>query len=616
MNEASNKQFRSYAQNFEDVLLWRAFRELETGFYIDIGAQDPVLDSVSRGFYEVGWRGVHFEPHPDFAAKIRQNRPDEEVHEIAVSDSEGEMIFHLADGTGLSTGDEDCAEANRRMGVGLREIVVPKKTLASLAPLFVGKEVHWMKVDVEGMEERVLRGWDEKSLRPWVLVIEATLPGLETPSHHGWEPRVLEAGYDFAFFDGLNRFYVSKEHPELLPMFRVTVNVFDAFNGCRLAASTPFALELNDQIRQLRQALDAAAKRRKQMESSWSWRLTRPLRDAQAVLGRILSGKHKSAPCKSPADSKTPPTREPQVSISLDPVREPEVYLVGPRPDPADLIFPEAEARERSSLLPSGFCVNEQLESPAFQYWLSRLGFSKRHHRKLWELGFIVQSLFERGCLRAGARGLGFAVGEERLPALFAAMGCEVVATDLDFSDERARVWAQTSQHAADLSKLRYPEICPDDEFAQRVRFQPVDMNVIPESLRDFDFTWSTCSFEHCGSIEKGIRFLENQMKCLKPGGIAVHTTEFNLSSLDDTISEGPTVLFRRKDIESMVKRLKAAGHHVEPISPFVGDRKEDQTIDVMPYSDKLHLKLLLFDRYVSTSIALIIKKGARDALD
>jgi len=48
-----------YAQNFEDVMLWRALKHIKNGFYIDIGAWDPVIDSVSNLFYENGWRGIN-----------------------------------------------------------------------------------------------------------------------------------------------------------------------------------------------------------------------------------------------------------------------------------------------------------------------------------------------------------------------------------------------------------------------------------------------------------------------------------------------------------------------------------------------------------------------------
>ena len=37
----------SYAQNFEDVMLARAFPGA-AGFYVDVGANDPDIDNVSR----------------------------------------------------------------------------------------------------------------------------------------------------------------------------------------------------------------------------------------------------------------------------------------------------------------------------------------------------------------------------------------------------------------------------------------------------------------------------------------------------------------------------------------------------------------------------------------
>ena len=69
--------FVSYAQNFEDVLLWRLLHDVERGQYLDIGAQDPVFDSVSLAFYNAGWRGLHVEPTPAYAARGREARPDD-----------------------------------------------------------------------------------------------------------------------------------------------------------------------------------------------------------------------------------------------------------------------------------------------------------------------------------------------------------------------------------------------------------------------------------------------------------------------------------------------------------------------------------------------------------
>ena len=52
-------------------------------------------------------------------------------------------------------------------------------------------------------------------------------------SYGDWEPLLLEAGYEFAYFDGLNRYYIAKEHPELRRYFSVPVSICDPFRDTR-----------------------------------------------------------------------------------------------------------------------------------------------------------------------------------------------------------------------------------------------------------------------------------------------------------------------------------------------------------------------------------------------
>jgi hypothetical protein len=274
------------------------------------------------------------------------------------------------------------------------------------------------------------------------------------------------------------------------------------------------------------------------------------------------------------------------------------------------LSYPASSVTEDQARLQSCLCSAAQLNSAAFRYWAQALRLPWRYHRKLWEFCFICQALFERGMLENGRKGLGFAVGEEPLPALFASRGCSIVATDLEATDQRAQVWADTAQLAVSVEKLERAAICEPSLFRERVIFRAVDMNQIPGDLTDFDFTWSSCSFEHCGSIQLGLDFVVNQMQCLRPGGVAVHTTEFNLNSNDDTLSEGSTVIFRKRDIDSLVHRLKQDGHHVEPIAYALGSSRADRHIDTFPYAEAPHLKLVLAERFVSTSIALIVRKS------
>lgn len=292
-------------------------------------------------------------------------------------------------------------------------------------------------------------------------------------------------------------------------------------------------------------------------------------------------------------------------------VGSPEIYSHEPPVDCYRLRFPVSHQQDSQVKLRSTLCTRHQLDSPAFRYWAIKLRENWRLHRKIWEFCFIMQALYERDLLQPGKRGLGFAVGKEPLPALIASLGPSVVASDLDASDERAQQWQASNEFACgDPAILNERGICDPQVFRDRVHTCPIDMNAIPEDVTGFDFNWSSCAFEHCGSIGLGKRFLREQMKTLKPGGYAIHTTEFNLGSAEETIDQGCTVIFRRQDIEAIIRDLQAEGHSVEPLQLDLGASLEDAQVDLFPYSDNLHLKLQLFDEYVTTSVALIIRKS------
>ena len=257
----------------------------------------------------------------------------------------------------------------------------------------------------------------------------------------------------------------------------------------------------------------------------------------------------------------------------------------------------------------SRLCKQADCSSDAFRYWCNRLKRPPALARKLWELVFIAQSLFERGLLMPGRRALAFGVGREPLPALFASLGCTIVATDQEREGARRAGWLQTDQHAAGLDALEFPRICDPDVFRERVTFEAADMNDIPQKFRDgFDFCWSTCSLEHLGSLEHGLAFVENAMGTLKEGGVAIHTTEFNLSSNDQTLESRDLSLYRRRDIQELAGRLTRAGYHVEPIDFDPGEALIDGYVDLPPYREEPHLRLRIGD-FDCTSIGVIVTR-------
>ena len=123
--------FVSYAQNFEDAMLWRALRHIANGTYVDVGAQDPVVDSVSKAFYEHGWRGVHIEPVPFYADRLRRDRPDEIVLQAALGETVGTLALTVIPGTGLSTAVHEHAQRHHEAGFKVEETHVPMLTLTS-----------------------------------------------------------------------------------------------------------------------------------------------------------------------------------------------------------------------------------------------------------------------------------------------------------------------------------------------------------------------------------------------------------------------------------------------------------------------------------------------------
>ncbi|WP_137175644.1 FkbM family methyltransferase [Massilia sp. HP4] len=222
--------FVSYSQNAEDVLLWRALGHVADGFYIDVGASDPVEHSVTKAFYERGWRGISIEPLPSFHEQFQQQRPRDVNLAIAAGAENGELtLYDVPDVRGWASPDQAVAEMHRAEGHAIAELKVPVRTLASVCEEHVRGEIHFLKIDVEGFEADVLRGMDFARWRPWVLVIEATLPNSRETNHASWEDMVTGQRYRFAWFDGLNRWYVAEEHPELMQHFGIQPNVFDAF---------------------------------------------------------------------------------------------------------------------------------------------------------------------------------------------------------------------------------------------------------------------------------------------------------------------------------------------------------------------------------------------------
>jgi FkbM family methyltransferase len=289
--------FISYAQNFEDVMLWRALKHVGSGFYIDVGANDPTLYSVTRAFYDHGWQGINLEPVTQFFEKLQHERPRDINLQLAVGAQQGTLPFYDIPDSGLATTNADVAQMHRSDGWEVREIDVDIVPLREICERHVASDIHFLKIDVEGAERDVLLGMDFRRWRPWIVVVEATIPMSQQTAHESWETLLLDAGYEYAYFDGLNRYYVAKEHAELKPSFALPPNVFDGFvlntnqeswlradeAEARSAEARTRALEAETKLARAHSMIQQAEARVADIYASTSWKVTRPLR----LVGRL-----------------------------------------------------------------------------------------------------------------------------------------------------------------------------------------------------------------------------------------------------------------------------------------------------------------------------------------
>jgi FkbM family methyltransferase len=219
----------SYAQNFEDVMLMRALRHVRNGFYVDVGAQHPINGSVTKAFHERGWQGINIEPVQRWFEMVCADRPGDVNLAVPICEKPGIVELFDVEDTGLSTLRGDYAGEHEASGRHVEIRRLKAHRLSSVFRAYAPRDVHFLKIDVEGMEASVVRSLDLGRYRPWIIVVEATKPNSPEPSFAEWEPILLDSGYTMVYDDGLNRFYVAGEHAELAKSFDRPPNFFDRF---------------------------------------------------------------------------------------------------------------------------------------------------------------------------------------------------------------------------------------------------------------------------------------------------------------------------------------------------------------------------------------------------
>lgn len=222
-------KFISYSQNFEDVMLFRALKKIDNGFYVDVGAQHPITDSVTAAFYERGWSGINIDAVEHWYQLLKDARPRDTNLNMLIGRSTSEQEFYTVDATGLSTTDANYAAQYTAEGFSVSRTSLQTFTLNDILKRHSPTTIHFLKIDVEGAEGDVLAGLDLQVYRPWIMLIEAYKPRSTEADFDSWEPSLIASDYHRVYDDGLNRYYVANEQSHLDAYFQLPPNVNDDF---------------------------------------------------------------------------------------------------------------------------------------------------------------------------------------------------------------------------------------------------------------------------------------------------------------------------------------------------------------------------------------------------
>lgn len=281
----------------------------------------------------------------------------------------------------------------------------------------------------------------------------------------------------------------------------------------------------------------------------------------------------------------------------------------------------------------SNLCNTEDLLSLEYKTFCTDIKVTPIFNRKYWEWFTIYNKIIKHfnNSLKE-KKGLGFATGGsvkngsntpmEPLVELFMKYGANITATDIDISPDM------------DLNDLDLKGIVEKDIFFRSIKVDHIDMNNISDGYLkpQFDFIWSSCAIEHLGSIKLGLDFVKNSLSCLKSGGIAIHTTEYNVNSNTEHCDHIHSCIYSQTDILNFKNDVESLGYIVRPIN-FTRENNSINNYVDNPWEDgyclgnsvelwneillnphkRAHINLLLHENesksFVSTSIYFAIIK-------
>jgi FkbM family methyltransferase len=175
---------------------------IKIGFFVDVGAAEPIVNSQTWRLEQLGWNGILIEPRPDYAQRLRQSRRAK-VYEAACTSprNRGTVRLNLLGGYS-SLNDKLVVAGMRPQGaIEVKAMTLDEILIDAGAP----SPIDFISIDAEGHEVQILDGFDLTRWRPRLILIEDHV--LDLRLHRTLQSR----GYTWGRRTGLNAWYLPAE---------------------------------------------------------------------------------------------------------------------------------------------------------------------------------------------------------------------------------------------------------------------------------------------------------------------------------------------------------------------------------------------------------------------
>jgi FkbM family methyltransferase len=165
---------KSYSQNGEDLIIDKILKGKKTGFYIDVGANNPDRFSNTKRFYQKGWTGINIEPNYSNYSKFLKKRPRDINLNVGIGNYKGNLKFYTFFPNALSTFSIEEVKKYKKQGFKLiQEQKIEVKRLKEILKKYAPKEIDFISIDTEGFDFEVLKSNNWDMFRPKIICIES-----------------------------------------------------------------------------------------------------------------------------------------------------------------------------------------------------------------------------------------------------------------------------------------------------------------------------------------------------------------------------------------------------------------------------------------------------------